>query len=240
MNFYQILKNNFLQFRLIFLSITATLMLLIYFSYNSYLNTNISINKVKIQLYGNFSHIVFNNLSQPIFQRYKNNKIYLLSNKTTNDFARVYDVFYLYNIENQKFFNKWKNDLERNFLSSIEYRYSKNYFDLNLPEKFDLVKLSKILKDVNLFIEELDKQLILQQNLGNNNKVKNLNGDKNFYFKQKFFLEKILNSKIIITENEKTILYSKNKYSFIVELFFFLIFYFFANLYLSTFLKKIE
>ena len=153
MNFYQILKNNFLQFRLIFSSITATLILLIYFSYNSYLNTNISINKVKIQLYGNFSHTVFNNLSQPIFQKYKNNKIYLLSNKTINDFARVYDVFYLYNIENQKFFNKWKNDLERNFLSKLEYRYSKNYFDLNLPEKFDLVQLNKIFKDTNLFIK---------------------------------------------------------------------------------------
>ena len=190
MNFYQILKNNFLQFRLIFLSITATLILLIYFSYNSYLNTNISINKVKIQLYGNFSHTVFNNLSQPIFQKYKNNKIYLLSNKTINDFARVYDVFYLYNIENQKFFNKWKNDLERNFLSKLEYRYSKNYFDLNLPEKFDLVQLNKIFKDTNLFIKELDRQLIFNQNLGNKNKVKNLNEDRNFYLKKKIVFRK--------------------------------------------------
>ena len=40
MNFYQIVKNNFLQFRLIFLSISGVLTLLIYLSYNSYVNNN--------------------------------------------------------------------------------------------------------------------------------------------------------------------------------------------------------
>ena len=240
MNFYQIVKNNFLQFRLIFLSISGVLTLLIYLSYNSYVNNNTLIKKVEIKLYGNFSHIIFNRLNHPIFQKYENNKVYLLSNKTINDFVRVYNVFYLYNIENQRFFDKWKYDLEKSFESQKKYRYRKNYLRLDLPEKFDSAKLNKLSKDINSSIEELNRQIIIYKNLGDKDKLENIDRDRHFYLNQKSLIEETLNSKIVIVEDEKIILDSKNKYSFVVELFLLLVFYFFANLYLSTFLKKIK
>ena len=71
--------------------------------------------------------------------------------------------------------------------------------------------MNKLYKDINSSIKELNRQIIIYKNLGDKDKLENIDKDRHFYLNQKSLIEETLNSKIVIVEDEKIILDSKNK-----------------------------
>ena len=248
MNLIKILINNFKEFFKISLSLFFLIiisLLLIFYNFKSNL---IMIKNFDVELHGNFSYVVFNRISKPIFQNYKSNRVYLKKNKYTTPNSRTYSLFYLDNNINDKFIDKWKLYLKKDFQKELDSKLIKDFNFKNVKiittnkESLSAIK-SKINQEIikqNQLIKEIKEKLILDnENRLKKNKLDNLNFMKNEYELQINTIENYLNSKIIFKEKENNRNISENKvYSSIFLVMMLLLFYLFANLYLFTFSKK--
>ena len=177
MNLINIFIANFKQFFKISLLILISFVFSLYQIFNYYKNSYIKIKTFDLVMTGNFSSVVFNKISQPIFQKYQSKKVYLKKNNTNNKDSRIYTLFYLDNKENEKFIKNWKLDLETYFIK-IKKTEIKRDLEIKFPP--DNIKISYKLKNI-LIDQTLSENLAKKEKLLNENLLKKriLNEKKN-------------------------------------------------------------
>ncbi len=246
MNLIEILINNFKEFIKISLSLfllTIISFLLIFYNFKSNL---IMIKNFDLEVHGNFSYVIFNRISKPVYQNYKSQKVYLKKNKYNTPNSRTYSLFYLDNEINNKYIENWKLDLKNDFQKELKSKLRNlNYEETKLTtiNKKDLIEIkSKIDEEIikkNLLIEIIKNQIFYKKNEIKKKELEDLIWMRDDYKLKSNKIDSYLNSKLIFNEEKKDNKISENKiYSSIFLTMMLLLFYFFANLYLFTFSKK--
>ena len=246
MNLIEILINNFKEFIKISLSLfllTIISFLLIFYNFKSNL---IMIKNFDLEVHGNFSYVIFNRISKPVYQNYKSQKVYLKKNKYDTPNSRTYSLFYLDNEITNKYIENWKLDLKNDFQKELKSKLRNlNYEETKLTtiNKKDLIEIkSKIDEEIikkNLLIEIIKNQIFYKKNEIKKKELEDLIWMRDEYKLKSNKIDSYLNSKLIFNEEKKDNKISENKiYSSIFLTMMLLLFYFFANLYLFTFSKK--
>tara|TARA_Y200000002_G_scaffold371055_1_gene367266 strand:- start:1777 stop:2529 length:753 start_codon:yes stop_codon:yes gene_type:complete len=248
MNLIKILINNLKYFQkisisLFLISIFSFFLIFVYFK-----NNLITINNFDIIVKGNFSYVVFNRMSKPIYQNYKSKKVYLKKNKYVSLDTRIYSVFYLDNKINDEFIETWKSDLKKSFQNEINSIFLKNFnysvIQLETAGNKDLIdakkKLIKKIREKGLLIDKLKNDLALDsKNKFKETKLNDLNKDYNYLMKQLNEIKSYQNKKIFFEEKNNSNQKKENKIYFSIFLIVMVLMsYFFANLYLFTLSKK--
>tara|TARA_Y200000002_G_C22581961_1_gene621268 strand:- start:482 stop:1105 length:624 start_codon:yes stop_codon:yes gene_type:complete len=199
-----------------------------------------------LEVHGNFSYVIFNRISKPVYQNYKSQKVYLKKNKYNTPNSRTYSLFYLDNEITNKYIENWKLDLKNDFQKELKSKLRNlNYEETKLTtiNKKDLIEIkSKIDEEIikkNLLIEIIKNQIFYKKNEIKKKELEDLIWMRDEYKLKSNKIDSYLNSKLIFNEEKKDNKISENKiYSSIFLTMMLLLFYFFANLYLFTFSKK--
>ncbi len=110
-----------------------------------------------VEVHGNFSYVVFNRINKPVYQNYKSQKVYLKKNKYNTPYSRTYSLFYLDNEINNKYIEKWKLDLKKNFQKELDSKLFRNF-------NFKEIKLRTTNKKYLIEIKSEIENEIIKQN----------------------------------------------------------------------------